>query len=117
MSVQRLVASSEARLVLPSHEAVDALDAEGLVEFLTRLGALTERARARLSMANGVAKSAMSDPSSLLTVEELATRLHVSKDYVYGHAGKWPFTRRVGRKLLFLEAGLTRWLEARRGIS
>ncbi len=37
-------------VVLPEPEAVDQLDAEALVDLLTRLGALAERARARLVM-------------------------------------------------------------------
>ena len=47
----------------------------------------------------------------LLTVTEAARRLGVSTRYVYGHAAKYPFARRLGPKTLrFSERGLERWL-------
>jgi len=52
-------------------------------------------------------------PSRLLTVEETAARLGVSKHSVYENAGKWPFTVRVGRSLRFSEVKLGAWIERR----
>ena len=51
----------------------------------------------------------------LLTPQETAMRIGTDVRWVYRHAGKWPFTRRLSRKKLrFSEAGLNRWLETRR---
>jgi len=50
-------------------------------------------------------------PDRLLTVTEVATRLGVSRRYVYGHADQYPFARRLGPKTLrFSERGLEKWL-------
>ena len=51
----------------------------------------------------------------LLTVAELASRMGTSTDYIYRHAGHWPFTRRVGRSIRFSEAGYTRWIGQQKG--
>src|SRR5436309_3248867 len=61
---------------------------------------------------NGAApKSEPEQPDQLLTVSEAATRLGVSKRYVYGHAADYPFVRRLGPKTLrFSERGLEKWL-------
>jgi hypothetical protein len=56
----------------------------------------------------------MSPPASadrLVDVAEAARRLAVSKDYVYRHAGEWPFTVRRGRKLGFSEQGIATYLQ------
>ena len=51
----------------------------------------------------------------LLTAEEAAERLGVSKRWVYTHADSLPFTRRLsGGTLRFSERGLQRWQESRR---
>jgi len=42
----------------------------------------------------------------LLSVDEEAAKLNVSKDYVYRNHSKFSFTRREGRKLLFSSVGL-----------
>jgi len=50
-----------------------------------------------------------------LTAEEAATRLNVTTGWIYRHAEKWPFARRLSRKNLRVsEAGLLRWIAARR---
>ena len=43
----------------------------------------------------------------LLDVNAAAERLGVSSEYLYRHSSKLPFTRRMGRKLLFSEQGIT----------
>lgn len=50
----------------------------------------------------------------LLTVREVATRLHLSREMVYRRARHWPFTRRIGRTLRFSTAGLEGWLRRQR---
>ena len=50
----------------------------------------------------------------LLTVDEVATRLHLSREVVYRRARRWPFTRRIGRALRFSPTGLEAWLARQR---
>ncbi len=71
--------------------------------------------RLRVVSASGAASGPPAQRDRLLTAEELADRLRTTVRYVYRNASKWPFTRRLGRKkLLFSEAGLTRYLEQTR---
>ena len=50
----------------------------------------------------------------LLTPPEAAALLGVTVTWLYRHAGRLPFTRRLSRKALrFNETGLRRWLAAR----
>ena len=50
-------------------------------------------------------------PDRLLTSEDAAMRLGVSRRYTYTHADTYPFTRRLGPKTLrFSERGLEKWL-------
>ncbi|PYQ05208.1 MAG: hypothetical protein DMF82_09025 [Acidobacteria bacterium] len=53
--------------------------------------------------------SAETIPDQNLPVDEAAGRLGVSKDYLYRHADRLPFTVRIGRKLLFSARGLEKW--------
>ncbi|HLK13155.1 MAG TPA: helix-turn-helix domain-containing protein [Candidatus Binatia bacterium] len=95
--------------LLPSIEAIDALPAEQLPRFVAQLGALALRAASRMA-----APSILSVTGDrMLTVEEAAARIGMSKDWLYRHKAKLPFARRIGRKVLFDEAGLTRWLTTR----
>lgn len=58
----------------------------------------------------------MGDADRLLTVEQVAERLNVSVDWVYDNAKKFPFTRKLGPKMLrFSERGLQKYLETTRG--
>jgi excisionase family DNA binding protein len=50
----------------------------------------------------------------LIDVQEASRRLGVSTDYLYRHHHKFPFTRRVGRKLLFSSLGVGQYLRQRR---
>ena len=49
----------------------------------------------------------------LLDIAEAASRMGISKDWLYRHANTFPFARRIGRKVLFSDAGLVRWLANR----
>jgi excisionase family DNA binding protein len=103
--------SIETALVqLPTVEQVAALPVEGLPAFVTQLAAVLAAAGARLSSAAPTPSLA---PARLLTVDEAATCVGMSKDWLYRHKTKLPFTRRVGRKVLFDQAGLARWVAAR----
>jgi hypothetical protein len=81
------------------------LPAEELPRLLGDLEEVRATAIARLSAPLTPAKK-----DRLLDVEETASRLGVSTDYVYRHHSEWPFTRRVGTKLMFSEAGLEEYL-------
>jgi excisionase family DNA binding protein len=48
-----------------------------------------------------------------LSAREAAARLGVSKDYVYRHANRFPFTVRIGRRLLFDARRLEQWNRSR----
>ena len=46
------------------------------------------------------------ESDELLNVTAAAGRLGTSRDYLYRHHRDFPFTRRLGRKLLFSAAGI-----------
>jgi predicted DNA-binding transcriptional regulator AlpA len=48
-------------------------------------------------------------PDKLLTIDEAATRLAMSKDYLYRH--KFPFTVREGGSLRFSSHGIDKWIQ------
>jgi predicted DNA-binding transcriptional regulator AlpA len=49
-------------------------------------------------------------PDQLLDVEQAAVRLGVSADYLYRHSHEFPFTRRIGKRLLFSVLGIEKYL-------
>jgi predicted DNA-binding transcriptional regulator AlpA len=55
-------------------------------------------------------------PSNGLAVTAVMQRTGMSKDWLYreARAGRLPFARRLGRRVVFDEAGLVRWLARRR---
>lgn len=54
----------------------------------------------------------------LMRPEELAQILDQNIRWVYRHAPQWTFTRRLSRKCLrFSEAGLRRWIAAKKPLS
>ena len=55
--------------------------------------------------------SAAAAPDRNLDVPELAERMNMSVPWVYRHGAGLPFAVRVGRRLLFSERGLERYLE------
>ena len=56
-----------------------------------------------------------SEPDQLLTPEEAGQLLGVTPRWLYRHAKRLPFTRRLSRKTLrFSEAGLRRWQAAQK---
>lgn len=58
-----------------------------------------------------------SAPSRGLDVAAVMKRTGMSKDCLYREAreGRLPFARRLGRRVVFDEAGLARWLDRRAG--
>lgn len=54
------------------------------------------------------------EPENLLRVAQAAQILEVTPKWLYRHADRLPFTRRLSRKALrFSEADLRKWLAAR----
>src|SRR6266542_4052549 len=89
----------------PTNILGDALRAE--IKEIVR-EALREE-RAEKTGASGAEKD------TLLTADEAAALMGVNRRWLYRHAAKLPFTRRISRKnLRFLEAGLRRWLAAKK---
>jgi excisionase family DNA binding protein len=72
---------------------------------------------AQASAPNGTAPATGgAEPDRLLTVGEAAAQLQASKDWLYRHAGRLPFTVRLGpRQLRFSAHGLGRYIRARQG--
>jgi excisionase family DNA binding protein len=75
-----------------------------------------ERLKFTLWMGATAAPVAQPAPSTALDIDEVVKRTGMSKPYLYreARAGRLPFARRIGRRIVFDEAGLTRWLERRR---
>jgi hypothetical protein len=64
---------------------------------------------------DGRRPTAALEPDRLLTPVEAAGQLNVSPKWLYRHAARLPFTRRLSRKVLrFSEMGLRRWQATRR---
>ena len=60
-------------------------------------------------------RNTQKEADRLLTVEEAAGMLSVSPDYLYRHATKFPFTRKVGPKMLrFSRQGIIKWTDTRK---
>ena len=78
------------------------------VEQLPRLLGELEECRCTAMARMTVPAPVQAQPDELLDVEEAARRLGLSKDYLYRHSGDFPFTRRMGRKLLFSRVGIER---------
>ena len=100
------------------HDRLAALPLEQIPSILARVAAIQSVLTARLlAIPTG---SATSEPKSattdqLLTAEDAAVILRVTPRWLYRHANRLPFTRRLSRKCLrFSEAGLRRWQTSKR---
>lgn len=80
---------------------------------LPRLLGDLEEIRA-VALARIAAPAVEARPDELLTVEQAAKRLSLSKDYLYRHSRRLPFAKRIGRKLLFSSNGLDAYLRKSR---
>lgn len=90
-------ARSPVPALLPAVEAVDALAPEALLDFLTRGGALMERARALLAL-SAAAKPLTEPGGELLRASAAATLLGMSEDWVRRHGEREGLAVRVGRR-------------------
>jgi predicted DNA-binding transcriptional regulator AlpA len=69
------------------------------------------------AISDGVAKKIGTHISDerLLSAEQAAQLLSVSPDWIYRHAKKFPFTRKLGPKMLrFSYQGILKWLPTRK---
>src|SRR5437762_12481213 len=108
MHEQRDLHALDLAALLDHPEQVAQVPAEQIPPLLCQLAALQSMLAARLT---GATTPVSED--RMLDIEAAADRTGMSKDWLYRHAKALPFTRRIGRKMLFSEAGLTRWLTTR----
>ena len=89
-------------------------DAQELPNLIGQLAAAQAQAFARLAqpvVGNGTA----SEGDASIDAAEAARRLGISRCALYRLARSLPFTVRVGRRLTFSSAGLTKWRARRMG--
>ena len=84
-----------------------------VVELPRLLGELEEIRCIAFARLQAPAPVAQVQPDELLSVEAASAKLGVSRDYLYRHHGKFPFARRMGRKLLFSSQGIQKYIEKR----
>ncbi len=77
------------------------LPADELPRLLGELEEVRTTALARLST-----PATPAQPDQLLDIEQAAVKLSCSRDYLYRHSSEFPFTRRLGRKVLFSSVGI-----------
>jgi len=96
---------------------VNDLPPEAVPTLLCQLAALQSALAARLLTTPSGNRQPLNAPEHgdrLLTVEEVGPLMGVTPRWLYRHAKRLPFTKRLSRKALrFSEKGLRRWLAAR----
>jgi predicted DNA-binding transcriptional regulator AlpA len=105
-------------LLQDPHRVAD-LPRELVPDMLCQLGAIQTALTVRwltVSVSPGVAVSPEPEEDVLLDVDRAAERLGTSKDWLYRHADKLPFTVRLGaRQLRFSASGIGRYIRQRQG--
>ncbi len=91
---------------------VEGCGADELPVILGRLAELQARAMRRLTVSAPAPVRAVDENVS---VEEGARRLGVSDRWIYKHADRLPFVRRIGRRVLCSSRALAEWNDRRRG--
>ena len=95
------------------------LPKEVVPDMLCQLGAIQSALTARWLTASSDRGSAMPpepEEDVLLDVDKAAQRLGTSKDWLYRHADKLPFTVRLGaRQLRFSAKGIEQYIRQRQG--
>jgi excisionase family DNA binding protein len=112
--------STELATLAADPSRIETIDATALPALIGEAEALRARLWARLTTAaqgNGGrihAEPATREPERLLTVDEAAQLLGVSRRWVYRHAASLPFARKLaGGTLRFSLRGLERWTRDR----
>jgi len=83
-------------------------------EELPRLLGDLEEIRAT-AMARLTAPASQPQADELLDVASAAARMGVGQDYLYRHHKQFPFTHRMGRKLLFSSLGIDAYIREQNG--
>lgn len=96
---------------LPPVDIMDGIPSEERLAVLAHLIAM--QARLAANMATTPAPGNGAALGRLLSVDEASARTGMSKSWLYRHAARLPFTRRVGRAVRFDEGALARWLATR----
>ncbi len=105
-TLDELAAHPERAQELPPEVARDLLLRLAPLQEALRLGALH-------ADVNGQPEALAEE--RLLTVEEAARMLGCSKDHLYRHAAKYPFTVRLDSRLRFSARGIERFIRQRQG--
>jgi hypothetical protein len=95
-------------LKLPAPDELASVPRSEIPALLCHLNSLAAALSARLLAEDN-------EPDELLDVAAAAQHLKVSESHIYHHAKHWPFTVRVGGKLLFSSRGIDRYLRSRQG--
>ena len=102
--------------IIADPEMVAKLPVDQIPRLLGELETVRARLWARLALPNGNGQAMHAAPGDRrLNVQQTAAKLGVTKDYLYRHADRLPFTIRIGRGLGFWEAGVERYLHQRTG--
>ena len=96
-------------LVLPDPAEVSD---ENIAPMLSQLAAMQTALAARLLVRTSDNESR---EDRLLTIDQAATRLRTSKDWLYRNSARLPFAIRIGRNLRFRERGMEQWIMGRTG--
>lgn len=94
---------------------ITALPSEAIPSIRGELAKLDTLLLSRLLSRDSGQVATDSEGDRLLDAKQAAAMLHSSTDYLYRHSSKLPFTVRMGRKVLFSESGITRYIRARMG--
>lgn len=91
------------------------MEAEDLLTLLPHVAALTGAIHTQLVILHQ--SQSLTNSDQLLTTDQAAERLNVTKDWLYRHSSTLPFTVRLDQKkgLRFSARGLEDYLTARRG--
>ena len=99
--------------VLADPGKVQQLGIEEAAVMLAQVAAIQASLAARVAAAVQPNAGRRPEDDRLISVEDAATRLGVTPRWLYRHAGRLPFSRRLSRKALrFSELGLKRWQAA-----
>jgi|SRR5215510_13557989 len=105
--------------LLQNPQRVIDLPREVVPDMLCQLGAIQTALTARWLIASAIRDGAIApepEEDVLLDVDRAAQRLGTSKDWLYRHADKLPFTIRLGaRQLCFSAKGIERYIRQRQG--
>jgi hypothetical protein len=101
--------------ILPDPSAIAALPAEALPALLVQLAALQGAVAARLLEDGQRQATAASAPDTMISLEDGASRIGQTPDWLKRHARKLPFVKRISRKRwLVSETALNRWVASRK---